>query len=151
MPPNQLTHWCFSSSIVVFMWFQVGGNISMTFLLPGVDIDVCAFSVFPAHIHTSRAYKHQRPSIQVKYSIIHFTIFLYKKKNSLLEFKIASGCTKRPFLMFNKQMFTQFLLDKSQSGQQYWCNVISTEIGIFHTIYIFKKMLWVELRTDPNV
>lgn len=53
--------------------------------------------------------------------------------------------------MFNKQMFTQFLLDKSQSGQQYWCNVISTEIGIFHTIYIFKKMLWVELRTDPNV
>lgn len=53
--------------------------------------------------------------------------------------------------MFNKQMFTQFLLDKSQSGQQYWCNVISIEIGIFHTIYIFKKMLWVELRTDPNV
>lgn len=47
--------------------------------------------------------------------------------------------------MFNKQMFTQFLLDKSQSGQQYWCNVISIEIGIFHTIYIFKKMLWVEL------
>lgn len=41
--------------------------------------------------------------------------------------------------MFNKQMFTQFLLDKSQSGQQYWCNVISIEIGIFHTIYIFKK------------